>query len=52
MSNNANCKIPLPKFLKLLTSNSFPVQKAIAVAGKMFVFCPSLNVQAHISGQI
>lgn len=30
-------KIPLPRFLKLLTDNSVPVPKAMAFAGKMLV---------------
>jgi hypothetical protein len=30
-------KIPLPKFLKLLTGNNVPVPKAMSVAGKMSV---------------
>lgn len=30
-------KIPLPRFLKLLTGNNVPVPKAMAVAGKMSV---------------
>lgn len=31
-------KIPLPKFLKLLTSNNVPVPKAMAVSGKMYEY--------------
>jgi len=32
-----SAKIPLPDFLKILTSNSVPVPKAMAIAGKVFV---------------
>jgi hypothetical protein len=30
-------KIPLPKFLKLLTDHNVPVSAAMSVAGKMYV---------------
>ena len=31
-------KIPLPRFLKLLTGNNVPMPKAMATAGKMSVW--------------
>ncbi|KAF4619664.1 hypothetical protein D9613_005009 [Agrocybe pediades] len=35
MSTDSN-KIPLPHFLKLLTSNNVPIPKAMAIAGKVY----------------
>ncbi|KAH9482724.1 hypothetical protein JR316_0004824 [Psilocybe cubensis] len=35
-SNQPNAKIPLPAFLKLLTSNNVPIPKAMAIAGKVY----------------
>lgn len=32
-----DAKIPLPNFLKLLTSNNVSMPKAMAIAGKVFV---------------
>jgi hypothetical protein len=34
--DDENIKIPLPQFLKILTGNNLPMQKAIAVAAKVF----------------
>lgn len=36
-SNDDNLNIPLPNFLKFLTSNNVPVPKAMAIAGKVSV---------------
>ena len=30
-------KIPLPKYLKMLTENGVPVKKAMELAGKLYV---------------
>lgn len=34
--DDENIKIPLPQFLKILTGNNLHMQKAIAVAAKVF----------------
>lgn len=34
--SDENIKIPLPQFLKILTGNNLPMQKAIAIATKVF----------------
>jgi len=36
-SHDDDLKIPLPNFLKFLTSNNVPVPKAMAIAGKVSV---------------
>jgi len=42
-------KIPLPRFLKLLTGNNVPVPKAMAVAGKMSVLVSLCHGQTLLS---
>lgn len=39
-------KIPLPDFLKLLTSNNVSIPKAMAIAGKVFVLIHSNRFQS------
>jgi hypothetical protein len=42
-------KIPLPSFLKLLTSNNVSTPKAMAVAGKMSLSFPVSSHNLHLS---
>ncbi|KAF5387763.1 hypothetical protein D9615_000477 [Tricholomella constricta] len=46
MAEIQNVKIPLPKFLKLLTDNSVPVQKAMALSAKIY---KAYNTPAKLS---
>jgi hypothetical protein len=36
-ASHSNKRVPLPSFLKVLTSNGVPIPRAMSVAGKMFV---------------
>lgn len=36
--NNDTVKVSLPRFLKALTSGNIPMSKAMAFAGKVFVY--------------
>ena len=38
MTDISTTKLPIPMFLKLLTSNNVPAAKAMSITGKMFVF--------------
>ncbi len=38
MDIQSGVRIPLPKFIKIMTENGVPVSRAMAVAGKMHVF--------------
>ena len=40
-------KIPLPEFLKILSSNGIPVKKAMEMTGKVFVELFLLVVRVH-----
>lgn len=50
MERLTNVKIPLPEFLKVLSSNGIPVKKAMEMTGKVFVELFLLQVVVPIHG--
>ncbi|PSS05403.1 hypothetical protein PHLCEN_2v3892 [Hermanssonia centrifuga] len=49
MAELSDAKLPLPSFLKILTSNNVPASKAMAVTGKLYKTCNTPALLAELT---